>query len=159
MIYFRIFGGNLIRYRKCMICSSMSDPETPSNFLHYVYASEIISLHMNERNSVSLIDLIRKCNSMCTEVCPSTVSHHSTCDGPSEYFIFCYEPPPCMAFAVGWQSDAEPVSTLEAFLILIPNIFLLKELFNVEPPDENICYTFCGFVCYYGMHYVAICES
>eukprot|EP01041_Mallomonas_annulata_P005859 gene5859-11831_t len=155
----RIFGGGLVDIQTCQLCSDMSEPSIPTNFLHYIYAMELLEVsqeysnnhnHQQQQQQPSLGELVHQCALLSLTTCPrnntttSTSTSKSTtydkpCAGRSTTKTWCLTPPLCVSIAVNWTSPNESPETLQKFMNCITPSFILSDLFAVSAEEYKDC--------------------
>jgi hypothetical protein len=129
-----VFGGLLMEQSVCLECRASSEPCLRSDFVHCVYAAEMISLAF-ECPGQTFGKLLNQCLKVAPRGCPSndeipkyfpSSSSPSSpsiaairCGGTARVSTYSLEAPLALAVTVAWTTNNEAKETLEQFLSLL----------------------------------------
>jgi hypothetical protein len=109
----------------CPKCHASSEPSLRSDFVHCVYAAELIAL-ANETEKLPFGKLLHQCLRLSPRGCPSNDEpqptngrRRSMCPGEAKVNTYALEPPLALAITVGWTQNKESGEVLEQFLSLL----------------------------------------
>lgn len=76
-----VFGGLLLEQATCRSCGASSEPKVRNDFMHYVYAAELITLNEKQRPGPDMLrsrfgNLLHECMEVSFRSCPSQDRNH-----------------------------------------------------------------------------------
>jgi hypothetical protein len=161
----QVFGGMYLSQSRCRQCGASDEPFVDvSSFLLYTSVTALFNAHSPAVPRPSFGSLLHSSLSTPPRHCPSPPSF--ACPGTADTRTWCLAAPAVLALCVSWESASEEQHTIERFLGLMNGRISLGDVYHPDSlPSgggsegaDGTTYLFRGFVCFYGRHYVSICE-
>lgn len=136
-----VFSGLIIEQSTCHRCLATSEPQVKSDFIHSIYAHELISISRQTKTPLYFGELLKQCLQTHQRKCPSidmTPSNDPNPDICNQRPIvncFCLESPLVLGISVVWSNEREAVKSLRDFIELISEEIVLSDLFSI--PDYS----------------------